>query len=187
MLRLLLIALGITSMAVPPLGAAQGQTAPAAPAATASQAPAAAPQTPPTTPQTPPAAGQGGTGVAVQALEPRGFTYDSEGRRDPFVNLIGRGGSGKETRGTRPAGLPGLGAAEVALKGTMQSRDGFVGILLGADSRTYIVRPGDRLLDGTVRTITQDAMVILQQVDDPLSQEKQREVRKVLRQTDEAK
>jgi hypothetical protein len=30
-------------------------------------------------------------------------------------------------------------------------------------------------------------MVILQRVDDPLSREKQREVRKVLRQTDEAK
>jgi hypothetical protein len=49
------------------------------------------------------------------------------------------------------------------------------------------VREGDRLLDGTVRTITQDEMVLQQQVNDPLSLEKQREVRKVLRQTEEAK
>ena len=49
------------------------------------------------------------------------------------------------------------------------------------------MRAGDKLLDGTIRTITQNAMVILQQVNDPLSLEKQREVRKVLRQTDEAK
>jgi hypothetical protein len=49
------------------------------------------------------------------------------------------------------------------------------------------VRTGDRLLDGTVRAITQSAVVILQQVNDPLSLEKQREVRKVLRQTEEAK
>ena len=64
---------------------------------------------------------------------------------------------------------------------------GFVGILQGADRKTYIVRAGDRLFDGTIRSITADAMVILQQVNDPLSLEKQREVRKVLRQTEEAK
>lgn len=91
------------------------------------------------------------------------------------------------TLGARPAGLAGLGAAEVTLRGTIQSQTGYVGILQGADSKTYIVRPGDKLLDGTIRSITQNALVILQQVNDPLSLEKQREVRKVLRQTDEAK
>jgi hypothetical protein len=177
MMRSLLIAFGITWIFAAPLQAGQSQNPAGAPAAT--------PQPTPSAPASAP--DQGAVSKTVEALEPRGFTYDSEGRRDPFVSLLGRGGGGKATIGTRPQGLPGLGAAEVALKGTMQSRDGFVGILLGADSRTYIVRPGDRLLDGTVRTITQDAMVILQQVDDPLSQDKQREVRKVLRQTDEAK
>jgi Tfp pilus assembly protein PilP len=165
---------------VVPLQAGQTPT-PGAPAD------AAGPPPTPAAGAAPPAPGQAKPPATVEALEPRGFTYDSEGRRDPFVSLLGRGGGGKATNGTRPPGLPGLGAAEVALKGTMQSRDGFVGILLGADSKTYIVRAGDRLLDGTVRTITQDAMVILQRVDDPLSREKQREVRKVLRQTDEAK
>ena len=67
------------------------------------------------------------------------------------------------------------------------SHGGFVGILQGVDNKTYIVRVGDKLLDGTIRTITADAMVILQQVNDPLSLEKQREVRKLLRQTEEAK
>jgi hypothetical protein len=61
-------------------------------------------------------------------------------------------------------------------------------MLQGADGRTYIVRPGDRLWDGTIRAITANAVVILQQVNDPLSLEKQREVRKTIRQTtDEAK
>jgi len=46
------------------------------------------------------------------------------------------------------------------------------------------VRAGDKLFDGTVRTISQNDMVILQQVNDPLSLEKQREVRKVLRQAE---
>ena len=106
------------------------------------------------------------------------------------MSLIRRGGTGLNPTiggGARPAGLGGLETAEVTLKGTIQSQGGYVGILLGADNKTYIVRAGDRLLDGTVRSITQNALVILQQVNDPLSLEKQREVRKVLRQTDEAK
>ncbi len=127
---------------------------------------------------------------ATPGPEPQGFTYSSEGRRDPFVSLIRRGGAGLSPTvggGARPAGLGGLETAEVTLKGTIQSQSGYVGILLGADNKTYIVRAGDRLLDGTVRSITQNALVILQQVNDPLSLAKHREVRKVLRQTDEAK
>jgi Tfp pilus assembly protein PilP len=123
------------------------------------------------------------------ALESRGFTYSPEGRRDPFVNLMRRG-TGVDlaaTSGPRPAGLKGLGTGEVTLKGTMASKGAYVGILQGSDSRTYVVHPGEKLFDGTVRTITADSMVILQQVNDPLSKETQREVRKVLRQTEEAK
>ena len=67
------------------------------------------------------------------------------------------------------------------------SEGAFVGILQGVDSKNYIVRVGDQLSDGTIRSITKDSMVILQQVNDPLSLEKQREVRKLLRQTEEAK
>ena len=75
----------------------------------------------------------------------------------------------------------------MTLKGTVAGRAGYVAIVLGADNKTYIVREGERLADGTVQTITQNAMVILQQVNDPLSLAKQREVRKMLRQTEEAK
>ena len=147
----------------------------------------------PSQPSPPPqaAAGQAQAPVAPAPPESQGFTYAPDGRRDPFVSLIRRGGTGLGTTiggGARPAGLGGLETAEVTLKGTLQSAaGGYVGILLGADNKTYLVRAGDRLLDGTVRSITQNALVILQQVNDPLSLEKQREVRKVLRQTDEAK
>lgn len=126
---------------------------------------------------------------ASPALQARGFTYTPEGRRDPFVNLLRRG-SGVDlsaSNGQRPAGLKGLGTGEVTLKGTMASKGAYVGILQGSDARTYLVRPGEKLFDGTVRSITADSLVILQQVNDPLSKETQREVRKVLRQTEEAK
>ena len=120
-----------------------------------------------------------------QLIEPPGFTYNPEGRRDPFVSLVRPGGmaAGGGT-GPRPAGLAGLAVGEVTLRGTMRGREGFVGVLQGSDQKTYIVRAGDRLFDGTIRTISQNDMVIVQQVNDPLSLEKQREVRKVLRQVE---
>jgi Tfp pilus assembly protein PilP len=136
-----------------------------------------------------PAPGAKAEETGIAALEPHGFTYKPEGRRDPFVNLLRRG-SGIDTSaqtGPRPSGLKGLGTSEVTLKGTLASQGKYVAILQGVDSRAYVVHAGDKLFDGTVRSITADALVILQQVNDPLSTEKEREVRKVLRQTEEAR
>jgi type IV pilus assembly protein PilP len=120
------------------------------------------------------------------AAEPQGFTYNPEGRRDPFVSLMRRGADSGQNS-TRVAGLAGLGTAEVSLRGTMISRGAFVGIVQGVDSKTYIVRAGDKLADGSIRSITADTMVILQQINDPLSLQKEQEVRKLLRQTAEEK
>jgi Tfp pilus assembly protein PilP len=123
---------------------------------------------------------------APESAGPKGFAYNPEGRRDPFVSLVRRGtDAAANTPGPRKPGLPGLGVGEVTLKGTMASRGGYLGLLRGADAKTYIVRPGDRLLDGTVQAVTIDAVVILQHVDDPISGQKEREVRKTLRQTEE--
>ena len=68
-----------------------------------------------------------------------------------------------------------------AVRGILESRGGFVAMIAAPNGRTYNVRPGDRLLDGSVRTITAQAVVFMQEVSDPLSLEKQREVRKPLR------
>ena len=142
--------------------------------------PAAAPAAPAAQPAQTPAE------KAQSAVEPQGFTYNPEGRRDPFVSLLLRGSDNRNT-GVKIAGLGGLGTSEVSLRGTVASQGAFVGILQGVDAKNYIVRVGDKLSDGTIRSITADSMVILQQVNDPLSLEKQREVRKLLRQTEEAK
>jgi len=166
MLRLVsFVVLGLVGLA--PLAGAQAP-APPAPAPAAGQAAPAAPATPAT--PAPVAPG-----------------YRPEGRRDPFVSLMRRGTEVAAVTGVKAPGLKGLGAGEVTLRGTMASQGGYVAILQGADSKTYIVRTGERLADGTIRSITADALVILQQVNDPLSLEKQREVRKVLRQTEEGR
>ena len=149
-----------------PTPASRGAAAPASAGAQDSSEPTPAPQ-----------------GAAGKAPQPVGFAYNPEGRRDPFVSLSDRG-SDTRAGGPRPSGLAGLGAGEVTLRGTLRSRDGFVAMLQGVDQKTYIVRPGDKLFDGTVSSISQNDLVILQQVNDPLSLEKQREVRKGLRQAE---
>jgi len=140
---------------------------------------------PPATPAA--AAGAAAPADAGSALEPQGYTYNPEGRRDPFVSLLRRGADSRSSAGPKMSGLAGLGTAEVSLRGVLASEGRYLGILQGVDSKNYIVRVGDRLADGTIRAISRDSMVILQQVNDPLSLEKQREVRKLLRQTEEAK
>jgi type IV pilus assembly protein PilP len=108
------------------------------------------------------------------------YTYSPAGRRDPFVSLIGRGTDAAST-GSRPAGVPGLLINEVSIKGIIRDRSGLIAMIQGADNRTYVVRAGDRLMDGTVKAIVQDAVVFSQDVNDPLSLVKQKEIRKNLR------
>jgi len=73
------------------------------------------------------------------------------------------------------------------VRGIVLTRGAYVAMVAGADKKVYSVRAGDKLADGVVRTVTADAVVILQEVNDPLSLEKQREVRKLLRGGEEVK
>jgi Tfp pilus assembly protein PilP len=155
-------------LASSPIGAQGAETAvaPAAPAV-----PAVAPATP-----------------AAPSAAPDSFTYEPAGRRDPFVSLIARGSDSKSTQGgRRPDGLAGLSVGEVSVRGVLRSHGGYVAILQGPDNKTYIARPNDKLFDGTIRTISEQGLTVLQEVNDPLSLVKQREVHKGLRASDEGK
>lgn len=114
---------------------------------------------------------------------PPNYAYSPAGRRDPFVSLVNRGtgSSAGMPGGTRPEGVAGILVDEVVVRGIMQSRGNWVAMIGTPSGRTYSVRPGDRLMDGSVRAITAQAVVLMQEVNDPLSLEKQREVRKYLR------
>jgi Tfp pilus assembly protein PilP len=130
-----------------------------------------------------------GSGMAaLEALPPQGYTYNAERRRDPFVVLLKRGSDTAVTSvAARAAGLAGLNTGEVTLRGVLVSHGEYVAMLLGSDDKTYIVRSGDTLADGTIRAITADALIVLQHANDPLSTQEQREVRKRLRRTDETR
>jgi Tfp pilus assembly protein PilP len=111
------------------------------------------------------------------AAEP--YTYQSEGRRDPFVSLTGTGTDPQPSaaKGEGPAAMT---IAEIAVRGIMQSRGTLVAMVSGPDHKTYIVHPGDKLLDGTIKSITPTGMVFVQDITDPRSFVKQREVSKLL-------
>jgi Tfp pilus assembly protein PilP len=166
----------VTAVAAVACGAAVLRPLPAAAQATAGTVAPAAQAPAPAHPAVP----------ASAAEQPSGFTYRADGRRDPFVSLLRRGADPQAPSASRAPGLVGLSVAEISLRGVLQSRNEFVAIVEGSDKRTYLARPGQKLLDGTIRAIDKDSMLIAQQVNDPLSPEKQREVRKALRQ-DEAK
>jgi Tfp pilus assembly protein PilP len=162
MTRLFLIA-GLLVAGVWPAAAQTPGAAPGAPEPQSS-APAA-----PTTPAPP--------------TPPANFAYGLEGRRDPFVPLLGntaKKGMANEAA-LRGEGLAGLITEEISVKGIMLSQGTWVAMVSGPSNKVFTARPGDRLADGTIRSITPQFLVILQQVNDPLSLEKQREVRKFLR------
>ena len=136
-------------------------------------------------PAQPGAAQPAAPGAAAPAPAAEPFTYDPAGRRDPFVSLLSRGM--EPVTGKKLTGLASLSTAEVILRGVMQSRNSYVALVAGPDGKTYSAHVNDRVLDGVIRSVTPQGIVIMQEVNDPLSLVKQREVRKGLRTAEDGK
>ena len=134
-------------------------------------APAAPPNTP--APQAPlPATGR--------------YTYNPGDRRDPFVSLLGIG-TEAGTGSNRIEGLGGMAVGEISVQGILQTRGIIISMVQGPDNKSYVVREGDKFLDGTVQSVTPEGLVIVQEVNDPLSLVKQRVIRKLLRSLEDVK
>ena len=115
------------------------------------------------------------------------YLYDSGGRRDPFMALVGGAGAERGQARKGEGGPAGMSVAEISVRGVLQSRGKLVAMVMGPDNKTYIVHQGDKLADGSIRLITPQGLVIDQEVNDPLSVVKQREIRKLLRGLEDAK
>ena len=109
-----------------------------------------------------------------------GWSYDPQGRRDPFISLRNRTTTASTTQ-NRPPGLPGVTVSEIAIRGIVRSGADFLALAQAPDGRTFQLRRNARLFDGVVKQITIDAVVFTQEVNDPLSLVKQREVRKTMK------
>jgi Tfp pilus assembly protein PilP len=164
--------LGVIVWSCAVVAGAQTPAQPVSPPPAVGASPAQPPTQPPAKPAPPP-------------QEP--FAYESGGRRDPFVNLLGTGSEPRQASGRRGEGSAGLTVAEITVSGIVQARGSLVAMVQGPDKKTYLVHQGDKFLDGTVKTITPQGLIIVQEVKDPLSLVKQREIRKQLRSIEDAK
>ena len=103
------------------------------------------------------------------------------------MSLLGTGPDRGTPTTKRGDGVAGMALAEISVRGVLQSRGTLIAMVQGPDNRTYLVRQGDRLADGTVQSITAEGLVVMQEVNDPLSLVKQRIVRKPLRSLEDVK
>jgi len=160
----------------------------AAVAVALAQAPAAKPGGTATTTTATTTTSKAATGTDVQQSlqeileEPSGseqYHYDPQGRRDPFQSLIGP--APKLQPGQRPPGPPGFLIDEIKLQGVVRTKQqGLVAMVNGPDNKGYLIRIGDKVLDGEVIRITPSSVVFRQEVNDPTRIERFREVVKEL-------
>lgn len=128
-------------------------------------------------------------------LETGGYAYNSSGRRDPFVSLQRPVAADRGPK-TRKPGMEGFLIQEIALKGVVRTagsgvgvagRPGYIAMFLGADGKSYFVTTGQRLYDGVITGVDATSVTFRQEVTDPLSPVKTREVRKSLYASEEAR
>ena len=147
----------------------------------------------PSKPSTPTAAAQAAPPVPsapsspVESPSATTYSYNADGRRDPFQSLTGTGGDSKSAPKPSVAGIAGIRIDDVSVRGIMQSRERLVAMVQGPDNRTYLIHQGDKLADGVVKSITPLGLVLVQDVSDPRAKEKTREVRKPLRTLEDEK
>lgn len=116
-------------------------------------------------------------GIAQEAP----YTYSPQGRRDPFLSLLGTGGDPAPPPRKMVDGLAGMRVEDLSVRGIMQTRNQLVAMVQGTDNRTYVLHEGDKVADGVVKAVVADGLVMLQDVSDPRAQDRTREVRKLLK------
>jgi Tfp pilus assembly protein PilP len=117
--------------------------------------------------------------ILEQPGAPDAYHYDPQGRRDPFQSLIGP--APKLQPGQRPPGPAGFLIDEIKLQGVVKTRQqGLVAMINGPDTKGYLIKVGDKVLDGEVIRITSNSLVFRQEVNDPTRIERFREVVKDL-------
>jgi hypothetical protein len=102
------------------------------------------------------------------ATAPGGNRYESGNRPDPFLNPLIQKKAAAESDEELPRegqvpGIAGMNANEVALLGISVSPSGKTAVFRGTDKRVYFLREGDRLIDGYIKTISNDAVLVIRE------------------------
>jgi type IV pilus assembly protein PilP len=167
-LTVCVMAVALQTFAQPP---AQKAVPPAAPPASATPAPGAVA-----------VGGEMIQSILEQELEaPRnGYIYNPAGRRDPFISLAKPVASDDAANRPRRPGIEGFLLQETSLKGLVKNNDGWIAVLEGPDKKGYFVRVGQRMHDGVITALDGAGLTFRQEITDPLSPAKSRDVRRLL-------
>ena len=102
---------------------------------------------------------QGATPVDMPTPPPPvALSYDPAGRRDPFVPPLAAAAS--VALDERQAGLRGIAVTELSLRGLVVTAGAPVAVLESTGGRSWLVRGGERLLDGVIGSIGTDRVSI---------------------------
>jgi len=149
--------------------------------------PPAAATPPPAASPSPEAARAAGGGEIIQSIleqeldAPRnGYIYNPAGRRDPFISLAKPLATDDQANRPHRPGIEGFLLQETSLKGVVKNNDGWIAVLEGPDKKGYFVRVGQRMYDGVVTQIDAAGLTFRQEITDPLSPAKSRDVRRLM-------
>jgi len=96
-------------------------------------------------------------------------------RRDPFESLIGR--QNKSTPNL-PPGKAGLQVSTLRLDGVVRAPNGMIAVVSNPQARTYFLREGDHLYDGSVEKISMDGVSFHEEGKDAFGKPVERQVNK---------
>src|SRR5437879_7313691 len=152
------------------------------PAGQAANAKPAKPAAKPGTPAAKPAPKQAkkSTQRAAKPAASRVSTPEKElkvAKRDPFESLVGREHGGGAT-GPLPPGKAGLQVSTLRLDGIVRAPSGMIAVVSNPQSRTYFLREGDRLYDGSVEKISMEGVSFHEEGKDAFGKPVERQVNK---------
>lgn len=113
-------------------------------------------------------------------LAGQNFVYRSEGRRDPFRNILSLRRRELVAPTERPPGLAGFLISEVDVTATALAQGRWHALLIGLDRRSYPATVGTELYDGRIVEIGLNEVVFEQEVEDLLGARSRRRVVKKL-------
>jgi hypothetical protein len=129
-------------------------------------------------------AGKGPAKPAVKAVEKpsipgsKAAAAESEvkqARRDPFESLIGRQ---NKTPLNLPPGIRGLQVSTLRLDGIVRAPNGMIAVVSNPQARTYFLREGDHLYDGSVEKISMEGVSFHEEGKDAFGKPVERQVNK---------
>jgi Tfp pilus assembly protein PilP len=101
-------------------------------------------------------------------------------RRDPFESLVGRQQAQDALAKNLPPGKAGLQVGTLRLDGVVRSPNGMIAVVSNPQQRTYFLREGDKLYDGTVEKISMEGVTFHEEGKDAFGKPVERQVSKRL-------